>query len=99
MAGLFARVLQYSQLLCQVRTRSSNLSKKTMPGSTTASPAKNEVVRADIHCSPSKRLRFDNKEDVARPTLRFCRMTENAYPPTRGTKFAAGYDLYRFVAP
>ena len=31
--------------------------------------------------------------------LRFAKLTEKAFTPTRGSKLAAGYDLYRYVGP
>lgn len=33
--------------------------------------------------------------DGDRVTLRFSKLTENAFAPTRGSSGAAGYDLYR----
>jgi len=36
-------------------------------------------------------------EEMARPILRFAKLTEKALMPTRGSKLAAGYDLYRYI--
>ncbi|KAL5019961.1 hypothetical protein ScPMuIL_002853 [Solemya velum] len=41
--------------------------------------------------SPSKKLRTMPLDSVI---LRFAKLTENAFSPTRGSKLAAGYDLY-----
>lgn len=37
----------------------------------------------------------NNVED--QPVLRFRKVSEHAYTPTRGSEFAAGYDLYSSV--
>lgn len=98
MARFFMRLHTNFNLALSVvgRTRSVSQLKNTMPGSTTASPAKNVVpeAKANLSSPPRKRLRVEDK-NKSRPTLRFCKMTDNASTPTRGSEFAAGYDLYR----
>ena len=57
-------------------------------------------------CSPAKVPRLEDAEmkEVCKPakinfsqqpTLRFAKLSDNAYTPTRGSKQAAGFDLYR----
>jgi len=49
--------------------------------------------------SPAKRALLQ-EEDV--PKLQFAKMTEKAHAPTRGSKYAAGYDLksaYEYTVP
>lgn len=56
-------------------------------------------------CSPAKVPRLEDAEmkeikkpeiaSLQQPTLRFAKLSENAYTPTRGSKLAAGFDLYR----
>ena len=41
------------------------------------------------HTMPEKRAAEDQV------TLKFAKLTEHAYTPTRGTERSAGYDLYR----
>ena len=45
--------------------------------------------------TPSKKIRLDTETTAQSPVLRFAKLTENAFTPTRGSKLAAGYDLYR----
>ncbi|XP_072258501.1 deoxyuridine 5'-triphosphate nucleotidohydrolase, mitochondrial isoform X2 [Pyxicephalus adspersus] len=46
-----------------------------------------------VSSSPAKRPKED--EDVSEKTvLRFAKLSENAFTPTRGSSRAAGYDLY-----
>ena len=57
-------------------------------------------------CSPAKVPRLEDAEmkeivkpeirSLQQPTLRFAKLSENAYTPTRGSKQAAGFDLYRY---
>ncbi|KAH3865031.1 hypothetical protein DPMN_028069 [Dreissena polymorpha] len=35
------------------------------------------------------------EDTMAGPVLRFAKLTAKAFTPTRGSKLAAGYDLYR----
>ena len=43
----------------------------------------------------SKKLRTNGTMPLDSVILRFAKLTENAFTPTRGSKLAAGYDLYR----
>ena len=55
--------------------------------------------------SPTKRARTtyptesdgseNQKQHQPKPVLKFAKMTEHATTPTRGSKLAAGFDLYR----
>ena len=40
----------------------------------------------------TKKFKVFNKDRI---TLKFCKISENAFTPTKGSKLAAGYDLYR----
>lgn len=59
------------------------------------------MASAPALLSPSKRARTtsslsdENNQTGQHPILRFAKMTEHATTPTRGSKLAAGYDLYR----
>ena len=53
-------------------------------------------------CSPAKVPRLEDAEvrkpaitSLQQPTLKFAKLSDNAYTPTRGSKQAAGFDLYR----
>ena len=56
-------------------------------------------------CSPAKIPRLEDAEmkeikkpemrSLQQPTLKFSKLSENAYTPTQGSKQAAGFDLYR----
>ncbi|XP_075711340.1 deoxyuridine 5'-triphosphate nucleotidohydrolase, mitochondrial [Rhinoderma darwinii] len=46
-----------------------------------------------VPSSPAKRAKED-VSDSATAVLRFAKLSENAYTPTRGSARAAGYDLY-----
>lgn len=35
---------------------------------------------------------------IERCTLRFAKLTENAFAPSKGSAFAAGFDLKRYIA-
>lgn len=48
---------------------------------------------ADVPAEVPKNVNETNEED--RVTLRFSKLTENAFTPTRGSSGAAGFDLYR----
>lgn len=48
---------------------------------------------ADVPAEVPKNINETNEED--RVTLRFSKLTENAFTPTRGSSGAAGFDLYR----
>ncbi len=39
------------------------------------------------------------KLPMSEPVLKFAKLTDKAFTPTRGSKQAAGFDLYRFVLP
>ena len=48
--------------------------------------------------SPAKKQRLMVADDSSdKPILHFAKLTENAYAPTRGSKLAAGFDLYRYL--
>ena len=49
----------------------------------------------EVLCSEAKIPKCDFTE--VHPVLKFAKLTENAYVPTRGSKQSAGYDLYRFL--
>ncbi|KAM5173192.1 deoxyuridine 5'-triphosphate nucleotidohydrolase, mitochondrial [Mantella aurantiaca] len=53
---------------------------------------------APVPSSPAKRPKEEEGEKPGRqrscPVLRFARLSDNAYTPTRGSSKAAGYDLY-----
>lgn len=42
---------------------------------------------------PAKKPKIMPTDEVV---LEFAKLSENAYTPTRGSKYAAGYDLYRY---
>ena len=42
---------------------------------------------------PEKQAKIEIKEQ--QPLLKVCKLSENASTPTRGTQYAAGFDLYR----
>ncbi|XP_018426552.1 PREDICTED: deoxyuridine 5'-triphosphate nucleotidohydrolase, mitochondrial [Nanorana parkeri] len=49
---------------------------------------------APVCTSPAKRPKEDDVRERSGPVLRFAKLSENAYTPTRGSARAAGYDLY-----
>jgi hypothetical protein len=62
---------------------------KTLP--TTA------TTTATIEEPEMKRFKADECQmNYQRPILKFMKITENGFAPTRASKDAAGYDLYRF---
>ena len=63
--------------------------KSKMPTTEVASPMETGPT------TPSKKIRLDTETAAQPPVLRFAKLTENAFTPTRGSKLAAGYDLYR----
>lgn len=54
-----------------------------------------EITGAEA-VSPSKRAKLEAVEAAEEtPVLRFAKLSEHATAPTRGSRRAAGYDLYR----
>ena len=58
-------------------------------------PTELQNMEVNMGVSPVKR-KYDNEvETPFTPILKFAKMTEHAFTPTRGSELAAGYDLYR----
>ncbi|KAF7241520.1 Deoxyuridine 5'-triphosphate nucleotidohydrolase, mitochondrial [Varanus komodoensis] len=49
---------------------------------------------ADLASSPSKRFKASISPEGPSQKLRFAKLSENAFTPSRGSSRAAGYDLY-----
>ena len=58
---------------------------QTVSVNTDVSPAKRKLLNQDVDMVAS---------NVTRQVLRFAKLTPNAFAPTKGSKLAAGYDLY-----
>uniref|UniRef100_A0A8D0EAA3 Deoxyuridine 5'-triphosphate nucleotidohydrolase n=1 Tax=Salvator merianae TaxID=96440 RepID=A0A8D0EAA3_SALMN len=52
-----------------------------------------QLLRLESASSPSKKFKVSRPEEPNR-RLRFCKLSENAFAPSRGSSRAAGYDLY-----
>ena len=55
-------------------------------------PRKMPEARSETSSPVAKEARI---EETKQPSLRFAKLTQNALTPTRGSKQAAGFDLYR----
>jgi len=53
-----------------------------------------EVMDVATGASPAKKPCLRESAQPENPVLRFAKLTEHAFTPTRGSKLAAGYDLY-----
>lgn len=82
----------------QIISKMASLNKSPL-----ASPMK-QVTNTLMSASPQKRFKSENQSEIFRntasntksqPVLRFAKLTAQATTPTRGSKYAAGYDLYR----
>lgn len=52
-----------------------------------------EVIDKVAEMPPTKIAKIENEGSVV---MKFAKLTDNAYTPTRGSKSAAGFDLYRY---
>lgn len=57
-------------------------------------PTEVQNMEVNTGISPTKRKCDYEVETPFTPILKFAKMTEHAFTPTRGSKLAAGYDLY-----
>ena len=53
------------------------------------------VFRSRSRSPIERKMPSSTSTTVSNPVLRFAKLSENATTPTRGSTFAAGYDLYR----
>lgn len=69
-----------------------------MPSSVPSSPMKESSVTNLPVGSPTKKLNLqpESQVKVAPPKLQFSKLSDKAHAPTRGSQYAAGYDLKRY---
>ena len=64
-------------------------------GSKAFSRSTNNMPQSLVEMPSPKKMKSEQVKTEEIPVLKFAKLSESAYTPTRGSKLAAGYDLYR----
>ena len=79
-------------IFCGAKTFSSKMPPVFETEKTSPKPPAQKAPRLELDSPVSQ-----NSAQLTRPVLKFAKLTDNALTPTRGSKQAAGFDLYRYM--